>query len=251
MPQADGQPPTEHIRRIPVAFATSDPEESFGITRLRYESKLSVPAALLPDILRIVAAHLPLVRSGAGAPAIATFYFDDPLGSHLRTAVAEVVSFRLRLREYPTGADRHEHWLEVKRNAGPASDKRRRRLAPEEVGLVLRDPVEAARRFVAIAPELGGGPLRPTLASRYHRETFAKEGCRITVDRSVSFFRPPAETEIPLAARLRTAVRVESEATLEIKRTGAEQEWMRALRSELTAQPESKFVRGSRALESA
>ena len=230
------------------SLALRDPEEPAGITRMRYENKLCVPAEQLAEVLRIVATHMPRVRGGAGTPAIGTFYFDDEAGSHLRAAIAEPVSLRLRLREYPTIDGRHEHWLEVKRNAGVTSDKRRRLLASAEVAVVLGDPDEAARLFRSIAPELATDALRPVLSVRYFRETFAEEGCRLTADREVSFFAPPSRLELPLAPHLSRPLRLEAEATVEIKRTAPERAWMKELRKRLTAQLESKFVRGARAL---
>ena len=151
---ADDADPAQGRGTSTPSLAPRDPEEPAGITRMRYETKLCVPSDQLLEVLRIVAVHLPRVRGGAGTPAIGTFYFDDDDGTHLRTALSEPVSLRLRLREYPTIDGRHDYWLEVKRNAGVTSDKRRRLIASAEVAVVLRDPAEAARMFRSIAPEL-------------------------------------------------------------------------------------------------
>lgn len=222
--------------------------EPGGVTRMRNESKFSVRPELLPAVLSTLAEHMTVQRTTAESRPIATFYFDDGPGTHLSSAREADVSLRLRLREYPQPDGGHEHWIEVKRNAGPTSDKRRVLVPIADVPLIFEDPFEAGRRFRALAAELGKAPLHAVLAICYQRDTFQEDGCRVTVDRGVTFYRPPRQLRVPLGQSLRDPVRTEPDATLEIKTTVPERDWMRALRKQLAPQQESKFVRGSMAL---
>lgn len=224
-----------------------------SVTAARTECQFHVALPALPDLVADLRQHLVQRPSAPEGQLVTTLYFDTPWRSVLKTSEEGVLSDRLRLREYPaaTPGGETQYWLERKRRLGQHSEKQRRQLSSAEVVRVLGDPLRANEAFRSLAPDLDVAPLSPTLVGQYRRLSFSDEGCRVTLDRDVSFFSPPRGSTLPFSMVGSRPVLVEPHATLEVKVAGASPGWLEELVTGLPRQADSKFVRGSHALAAA
>ena len=219
-----------------------------GITAARTEMQYRVAPELTDQLAAVVARHLPERAGPRGGSRVTTVYYDTPWGSVLQTCERGPLSDRLRLRVYPASrtSPTPEYWLERKRRLGCHSEKVRRPLAAEHIQALLLDPWAAAGAFGTLDPELSRAPLVPVVAAQVHRQSFADEQCRITLDRDVSFFAAPRGGT--LAESMSGCALVEPFATLEVKTAGAGAGWIEELVAGLPRHRHSKFVRASHAL---
>jgi hypothetical protein len=221
-----------------------------------------------------------------GTEHATTIYFDTHSRDLYCEAIHSPAHLKLRAREYYSlhpsltdlATDARELvrytpvlWLEIKRKDGERTQKRRLGIpkrdvarffetgtvSPEMLELVRPDHGEEAADVLADVASICGRyptPMRADCIVNYRRIAFQDEqgALRVTMDRGIRFFAPPAdlftrdfalerETLGTPAGRLGSAV-------MEIKARGPLPGWLERLLHEhgLTAQRFSKFVEASR-----
>lgn len=180
---------------------------------------------------------------GLGPTFVSTLYFDTPGLDFGREALRRPdENVRIRAREYyydtgEGGPPTPRVWVELKEKTGKAVRKKRLRLHKGDLGPFLRgedctrallhanpdDQEIALRHYRELGAVIGERELVPSVATHYGREEFRNAGgtLRVTLDREISYHRPPAdlyETYPNLSRdRLGSELGVEGGSILEIK----------------------------------
>jgi hypothetical protein len=238
-------------------------------TETKYLVAPQLALALARALALELAPHLPPADGSHVAVNqgwVRTVYFDTTQRDLYREAVASPAHVKVRVREYhaPSTTNETTVWLEIKERNGVRSRKRRaaidkrelaRRLEAGLGGVVTAThgvaPHDAVVAEVARIAGRHPTPLRPDCVVSYRRTAWQDNAgsLRVTVDRDVGFFAPPAQPFAP-GVRLGAARASLTSAVVEIKLRGAMPPWLeRWLREhDLTAQSFSKFASASRAV---
>lgn len=256
----------------------------------RDELKYVVPSdqanELIDDLSRLLS---PYRYHGAAPDTHAyatTVYFDTPHRELYRAAMTEPLHVKIRAREYYevpiegphaerdalAGAASGVVWLELKARDGRRSRKRRACVPKHELPRWfaafgpngVESPFGEARDggAAAIADELRRvseelrGALVPSVVVNYRRLSWqdASDSLRVTLDRDVSAFAPPAEPwgdrEVLSRERLGAPALEERCCVLEVKSRGALPSWVNdVLRTHGATEVQySKFAVASRAV---
>ena len=217
---------------------------------------------------------------------VTTIYFDTPSRTLLRAAAtAPDHNLKVRAKEYydlhpslaelATDPEQIVHyqpwlWFELKRREGTRTSKRRFRLPKRDVtqffaeGRVTADAFDLAeaeegeslRDVVRICTALAE-PLTAVCLVNYRRLSWQSDDgeLRVTFDRSLASYRPPADLWARRQALVRSSLGVpaaqEASGVLEIKRRGAVPAWLADCLERIGATPVpfSKFVTAARAVQ--
>ena len=264
---------------------TAEREETKYLVRARAVGDAS-PRSCRADCRRTASR----ARARTGCPDahhyVTTIYFDTPSRTLFRAAASTLDhNVKMRAKEYydlhpslaevatdPAQIVRYQPWLwfEIKRRDGTRTLKQRFRLPKRDVaqffaeGRVTPDALtlaEAARaRACATSLETCralGEPLSASASSTTAGcpGSRTKAELRVTFDRGLASFAPPADLWARRQALVRSALGApaaqEPSGVLEIKRRGAMPAWLGELLARVGAAPVpfSKFVTAARAVE--
>lgn len=264
------------------------------MTAEREETKYLVPPARWETLAAELSHRLSGHRfTGEGANRlpdphhyVTTIYFDTPSRALFRAAAtAPDDNLKVRAKEYydlhpslaevatdPTQIVRYQPWLwfELKRREGSRTSKRRFRLPKRDVaqffaeGRVTSEALDLAeasegeslRDVIRICGTFGE-PLSAVCVVNYRRHSWqSDEGdLRVTFDRGLASFAPPADLWARRHALVRSALGApaaqETSGVLEVKRRGAVPAWLTECLGRIGAAPVpfSKFVTAARAVE--
>ncbi|CAM4085510.1 VTC domain-containing protein [Corallococcus sp. ZKHCc1 1396] len=215
-----------------------------GVTKLRREFKVVLEGTEAAAVCTRLSQDL----GGCLPPPtrIVSVYFDKPgLPLAERAVLTPDNCIKVRTKEYSPdvgAAGRERVVLEVKRERGGLTQKRRVWVPRAELG-------RAIRGGVSLLPLIAGGSLMPVLAVTYRRHVYqVSQAWRVTVDRGIGFHQVSPELALsPVALtveRLGLPVWEDSRVVVEVKHLGAElPEWLAALNPG-GAPAYSKFAEG-------
>jgi hypothetical protein len=215
-----------------------------------------------------------------------TIYFDTRERDLYQEAVQRAVHLKLRAREYysmhPSLTDlvtdarelvRYTPvlWLEIKYRDGARTQKRRLGIPKRDVGRFFETGSVSSEMLELVRPEYGADaaavleevasicrryatPLRPDCVVNYRRAAWQDESgaLRVTIDRAVAFFAPPADLFTRDFALVRGTlgppVASLGSVVMEIKARGQLPSWLERTLGEHALAPQrfSKFVAASR-----
>jgi len=215
-----------------------------------------------------------------------TIYFDTEARDLHREAVHSSTNLKLRAREYyslhpsltdlatdPRQLVRYTPllWLEIKHKDGVRTQKRRFGIPKRDVAGFFETFAVSAEMLELLRPEHGeaaasvltevasicgryASPLRADCVVNYRRNAFQDEAgsLRVTLDRGVQFFTPPADLFTRDFALQRETLGEQAgqlaSAVMEIKARGPLPAWLRRLVDDHGLEPQrfSKFVEASR-----
>ena len=273
---------------------SNDETADARITAEREETKYLVPPARWETLIAELSQQLHGHRfTGEGANRlpdphhyVTTIYFDTPSRTLLRTAAtAPDHNLKVRAKEYydlhpslaelatdPSQIVHYQPWLwfELKRRDGTRTSKRRFRLPKRDVaqffaeGRVTAEALDLAEagdgeslRDVVRTCTAFAEPLSAVCLVNYRRLSWqSDEGdLRVTFDRGLASFAPPADLWARRQALVRTTLGTpaarEANGVLEVKRRGAVPPWLSEGLERIGAVPVpfSKFVTAARAVE--
>jgi hypothetical protein len=271
----------------------SQRESSARLTADRTEIKYLLPASRSDDFIlnitpllsphRYRETELEVEQAPCGEHYATTVYFDTAGRDLYRAAVSEPVHVKVRAREYyEVCADGSEVdddapairqfrpviWIELKARDGQRSRKRRVCIPKLDFGYLLGERSSenghSGQRTTSpdiedIAAELERlrgrlrEPLRASCVVNYRRLAWQGDGLRITLDRNVCAFAPPAELwmrhDVLTRQALGTPVFEEAHCVLEVKSRGQQPAWLSQVLDQhqaTEAAEYSKFVMASR-----
>lgn len=258
-----------------------------AITADRDETKYLVPPDRLDAFAAELTRRLPAHRfTGDGANRlpdphhyVTTIYFDTPSRALFKTALGDAGrNLKIRAKEYydlhpslaelatdPSQIVRYQPWLwfELKRREGARTGKQRFRLPKRDVHAFFVDG-RVTPEMSTLASEGGGDGLEEMMATcrglgepivaaclvNYRRLSWQSltGDLRVTVDRGLAYYEPPADLWTRHQALVRSTLGplrgTERHAVLEIKHRAQLPEWIaEALaRAGVSSVPFSKFV---------
>ena len=261
------------------------------MTAEREETKYLVAPAHWERLASELSQRLPGHRfTGAGANRlpdahhyVTTIYFDTPTRALFRAAAATVDrNLKIRAKEYydlhpslaevatdPAQIVRYQPWLwfEIKRREGSRTRKQRFRLPKSDVGQffaegrITPDAMMLAAEGDNLLEAMDtcralGEPLSSVCLVNYRRLSWQSDEAelRVTFDRGLASFAPPADLWARRQALVRSALGAaagaEPSGVLEIKRRGAVPAWLDQVLAGVGATPVpfSKFVSAFRAV---
>jgi len=261
------------------------------MTAEREETKYLVAPAHWERLTRELSQRLPGHRfTGAGANRlpdahhyVTTIYFDTPSRALFRGAATTVDrNLKIRAKEYydlhpslaevatdPAQIVRYQPWLwfEIKRREGSRTSKQRFRLPKADVGQffaegrITPDAMMLAAEGDNLVEAMDtcralGEPLSSVCLVNYRRLSWQSDEAelRVTFDRGLASFAPPADLWARRHALVRsalgTAAGAEPSGVLEIKRRGEVPAWLGDVLAAVgaTSVPFSKFVSAFRAV---
>jgi hypothetical protein len=263
------------------------------MTAEREETKYLVPPRQWERLAAELALRLPAHRfTGAGANRlpdahhyVTTIYFDTASHTLFRAAAATVDrNVKVRAKEYydlhpslaevatdPAQIVRYQPWLwfEIKRRDGSRTRKQRFRLPKADVAQFFAEGRITPDAMILAAAEGDspyaaletcralGEPLSSVCVVNYRRLSWQSDQAelRVTLDRGLASFSPPADLwarrQALVRSALGTAVGAEPNGVLEIKRRGEVPAWLGDVLAAVDATPVpfSKFVSAFRAVQ--